>query len=668
MKKKIQSLLLFACVGFGMSGMVACTDFLEQPEGSNLTTEFIFSDPESAMEALYSVYGACVVNGFLWGHNGTGQLSMNGGAYDGLMMATCDEGIQTGNHVPTTFNNGSWGPSNQREFDFSGKQAACRKACVFIDNIDQTPLVSTGTVDFTAKYRDQVKAEARVLRALIHFEMFRRYGGIPLMYETPRVVVTEHDGVNKAEVVPAAYRMSVERTVKFIVDECDLAAPDLPDSYGAAELGRVTKGLALALKARTLLYAASPLYNRSSPLVDAVGADSLVCYGNENRERWKDAADAALIAIEWAHKQNMKLVEDSDVGGRPGEGYAVATSSVVDPRNREVIFFDHSHGRQAGGANIIRYCCPIYYSWGSCAHSVPYDNLGKFYRDKQGEDLNLPASGNFVDMKRVLREAEPRLHETMWVPGFQYTHNGDFLSQWGGTDTCKFAFWCDGRGTGSLGRGWQGVGIVDGKWTFASHGTPEGFYFKKFINRVTAAGVDLYWPTFRLAELYLNYAEALNEYNPADPEILTYLNKVRVRGGLPALVPGNKTYDTCFGHLELMRECIHKERAVELYAEEHRPFDVRRWVIAGQDGVMKGDLKRLVVQQVDGVAYKDVRNAKMVPDFDSWTPEQKEANDRALSYKTEKSTTRVWEDKMYFYPFPTDEVNKGFLVQNPGWN
>ena len=165
-----------------------------------------------------------------------------------------------------------------------------------------------------------------------------------------------------------------------------------------------------------------------------------------------------------------------------------------------------------------------------------------------------------------------------------------------------------------------------------------------------------------------NYAEALNEYNPADPEILTYLNKVRVRGGLPALVPGNKTYDTCFGHLELMRECIHKERAVELYAEEHRPFDVRRWVIAGQDGVMKGDLKRLVVQQVDGVAYKDVRNAKMVPDFDSWTPEQKEANDRALSYKTEKSTTRVWEDKMYFYPFPTDEVNKGFLVQNPGWN
>jgi hypothetical protein len=108
-----------------------------------------------------------------------------------------------------------------------------------------------------------------------------------------------------------------------------------------------------------------------------------------------------------------------------------------------------------------------------------------------------------------------------------------------------------------------------------------------------------------------------------------------------------------------MREYIRRERGIELYGEEHRFFDVRRWKIAGNDGVMKGDFYRIFLYENGTGTYVDPTT--------SMTPAQRLANDNRLSFKIEKFETRVWSDKMYFYPFPQNEVNKGFLVQNPGW-
>ena len=648
--KKYNKNLIYAIVLILLTILPACSDFLEQPEGSNLTKEMVFSDPDMAMKALFTVYGSCVVNGFITGEGGSNQS--DAGTRDGLMMATCDEGDQFGGNQAASFKNGTWGPTNQNEFDIWKAMAGIRTACVFLDNVDSVPLKTTAKYNFTETYRAQVKSEAKVLRAMIYFELLRRFGGMPLMTTTPKVVVKEVGGLKKAFIVPEGYRQSLKSTVDFIVNSCDDAAQYLPNSFSSAEQGRVTKGFALGLKARTLLYAASPLFNSATPPVSyGDQKDSLICYGNYDQNRWKLAADAAKTAIDWAEANGYALTTDDQVGNRVGEGYQIATGAVLDSRNKETIFFDHSHGSQAAGANIIRWGCPIYYSWGNCVLSMPLNFL-KVYRDKNGNDIStLPDSSNFTSLKLYLKKMEPRFHESVWVPGMPYTQTGN-MNGTGGQDTAKFLYRKGGLNGNVVqtGAGTQLMGI----------GVPNGFYFKKFINQVNSTNgtCNLFWPTMRLAELYLNYVEALNECDPTNADIIIYLNRIRIRAALPLLTPGNPAYGTP----DKMKELIHRERGVELYAEEHRPFDVRRWKIAANDGVMQGKFYKIYFFENGTGTYK----APGETGFPT-TIAGRMANDNCISYKIESYETRIWDNKMYLYPIPQSEVNKGFLRQNPGW-
>jgi hypothetical protein len=155
-------------------------------------------------------------------------------------------------------------------------------------------------------------------------------------------------------------------------------------------------------------------------------------------------------------------------------------------------------------------------------------------------------------------------------------------------------------------------------------------FLRKFMKGVSyGSNPAPRWITFRLAEFYLNYAEAMNESNGAPSEIEWALNQVRDRVGMPPI-----TYS---GQAD-MREKIQRERAVELAFEEHRYFDVRRWKIAGKPGVMGGAMYTLKLY--------------------AGTP---------ATYKLEKIEDRVWRDNMYLYPFKQKEVNLGYIVQNPGW-
>lgn len=648
--KKYNKNLTYALVLIFLTILPACSDFLEQPEGSNLTKEMVFSDPDMAMKALFTVYGSCVVNGFITGEGGSNQS--DAGTRDGLMMATCDEGDQFGGNQAASFKNGTWGPTNQNEFDIWKAMAGIRTACVFLDNVDSVPLKTTAKYNFTETYRAQVKSEAKVLRAMIYFELLRRFGGMPLMTTTPKVIVKEVGGLKKAFIVPEGYRQSLKSTVDFIVNSCDDAAQYLPNSFSSAEQGRVTKGFALGLKARTLLYAASPLFNSATPPVSyGDQKDSLICYGNYDQNRWKLAADAAKTAIDWAEANGYALTTDDQVGNRVGEGYQIATGAVLDSRNKETIFFDHSHGSQAAGANIIRWGCPIYYSWGNCVMSMPLNFL-KVFRDKNGNDIStLPDSSNFTSLKLYLKKLEPRFHESVWVPGMPYTQTGN-MNGTGGQDTAKFLYRKGGLNGNVVqtGAGTQLSGI----------GVPNGFYFKKFINQVNSTNgtCNLFWPTMRLAELYLNYVEALNECDPTNADIIIFLNRIRIRAALPLLTPGNPAYGTS----DKMKELIHRERGVELYAEEHRPFDVRRWKIAANDGVMQGKFYKIYFFENGTGTYK----APGETGFPT-TIAGRMANDNCISYKIESYETRIWDNKMYLYPIPQSEVNKGFLRQNPGW-
>ncbi|MBD2723114.1 RagB/SusD family nutrient uptake outer membrane protein [Hymenobacter armeniacus] len=626
----------------------ACKDILEQPDDAVITADQVFSTPDNAMQSLYNVYATCQINGFITGDGSNGRS--DAGTNDGLLLAASDEGDQVGTGgVANSFNDGTWGPSNQNEYSIQRVTQGMRNACVFLENVDKVPFISTGQYNWTPQLKAQTIAEAKVLRALMHFDMMSRFGGIPIISEVPKVVIKNVGGINKAEVTPSANRQSLKRTIAFIVRSCDEAIADLPNSYPSSDLGRLTKGAAMALKARTLLYAASPLYNTATPYL-SFGADSLICMQSFDPQRWQDAVVANKAVLDWAASNGYALLDDATLG--KSESYNYATGAVFDPKNKEILFFDHTHGQQAGGANIVRWACPIYFSWGNSVMALPMNFIQKTYRDRNGNDITLPTTGSFPAFKNLMRRMEPRFHATAWWPGSQYTNTG-LMNTVGGNDTSKFLI-----KVGSASGTFQQVPTTG---QLLGNGVPNGIHQKKFINLVNALNgrFDGYWPIFRLAEFYLNHAEALNEVNPADPAIFTSLNAIRTRAGLPLLAPGNATYASIAGSKDRIRAYIQRERAVELYGEEHRFFDVRRWKIAANDGVMKGDFFRIFLHENGTGSY--------VYPTPAMTPAQRLANDQKLSYRIEKFETRVWDDKMYFYPFPQAEVNKGFLVQNPGW-
>jgi hypothetical protein len=646
---KAKYILMWVFFGIGILLLqTSCKRYLEQPSGSVITVDSVFSTPDAAMRALWNVYATSVVNGFITGDGGS-ALS-DAGTFDGFLLAASDEGDQfgTGGRA-NAFNAGTWGPNFQDEFSYSRVTIGMRNACIFIENADKVPAGNTGSINWTDQLKAQTIAEAKVLRAMMHYEAMIRFGGIPIIDATPKVVINEVGGVNQAQVIPAGNRRSLKSTIEFIVNSCNEALPSLPDNYPSTDIGRINKGAALSLKAVTLLWAASPLVNAAVPPISS-SADSLVCLGNTDANRWKDAADAHKALLDWAVVNGFSLLDDPSLG--KAESYNYATGAALDPRNKELLLYDKSHGQQAGGANVVRWGCPIYFSWGNSVMALPVNFITKMYRDVNGNDIVIPENGTFIQLKSLFKRMEPRFHAVAWWPGSAYTNTG-LMNNVGGNDTAKFLY-KRGSITGSFIQTGAGPQLI-------GNGIPNGIHQKKYINLVNAANgiVNLYWPIFRLSEFYLGYAEALNELNPSDPAIFSTINIIRRRGGIPELVPGNAIYNSIVGDKVKTREYIQRERAIELYGEEHRFFDVRRWKIAGNDGVMKGIFTRIFLYENSATPYIQPTTAM--------TPSQRLANDNRLSYKIETFETRIWEDKMYFYPFPQSEVNKGFIKQNPGW-
>jgi hypothetical protein len=214
-------------------------------------------------------------------------------------------------------------------------------------------------------------------------------------------------------------------------------------------------------------------------------------------------------------------------------------------------------------------------------------------------------SSSANDLKQKYAELDPRFAQTIG-------HHG--------------GKWSDGVGVLSMFPGSQHV--VNG----------HGHWMRKLIMWDMASVNQrrhVNWIVFRLGEFYLNYAEALNEYNSAPTaEAYAAVKAIRERSGMPAF-PQGLTKDQ-------FREKLRNERAVELSFEEHRFWDVRRWLIADQEGVMSGDFY--------GIKVTDAGNG-------------------AVKYEQYTFEKRTWHNHMYLHPFLQNEVNKyaGKLPQNPGW-
>ena len=471
------------------------------------------------------------------------------------------------------FNNGSWNALNNPDDVWNRYYSGISKCCTLLENTDHVNLdISRLDPDKQVEYANSLKdirmwrAEARFLRAYFHFELLKRYGPIP--------IVTSTLSINgNYENTP---RPTMKEVVDFIAKECDIAADTLeltPWRNVNDAFGRATKGAALALKSRLLLYAASPLY---------------VDFGDTNEANkptdvalWKSAADAAKAVI------NLNQYELAS---------SYADLFKNDFQNKEYIFVR----RYAANSDFEKSNFPV--SFGGKGGTNPSQNLVDDYEMLDGTpfDWNDPAKA-----AQPFENRDARLGATILM------NMAPFKGK-------KVATYPEGADASPN-----------------PNATKTGYYLRKFLNedvniQTGGSSSGHVVPLFRLAEIYLNYAEALNECDPTNPDIALYLNKVRNRASLPNVSALSQ---------EQMRAVIQHERRVELAFEEHRSWDVRRWKIASS--TLGAPLMGVQIERKPLGGY---------------------------TYMPVKVEQRVFQPKMYWYPIPQSEVLKlKQWKQNNGW-
>ena len=542
--------------------LCSCNDFLDREEDSFIDKTATFDSYNRTKQYLTYAYSLLPE-----GLNRFSGDALLGAATDDACFAIESSNIQQ-------FNNGSWNALSNPDNVWDRYFAGIAKCCTLLENsnhinLDISRLDPAKRVEYENNLKDirMWRAEAHFLRAYFNFELLKRYGPIPIIKSTLDINKDYSD----------TPRPTMKEVVEFIANDCDIAADSLeltPWRNMNDAFGRATKGAALALKSRLLLYAASPLYVDFGDIDEANKPSDATL--------WKAAADAAKAVIDLNQYELASAYDDLFKN---------------DFQNKEYIFVR----RYPSNSDFEKSNFPV--SYGGKGGTNPSQNLIDDYEMLDGTafDWNDP-----VKAAHPFENRDERLLATVLMNGVLF--KGKRIATYpGGADA-----------------------------TPNPNATKTGYYLRKFLNEnvniQTGGGSDGHVvPLFRLAEIYLNYAEALNEYDPTNPDIAVYLNKIRERVSLPD-VPSGLTQ-------EQMRTLIHHERRVELAFEEHRFWDVRRWKVASS--TLGAPVKGVKITQDDAGNF-------------TYSPVQVEQ--------------RVFQPKMYWYPIPQSEVLKlHHWEQNKGW-
>lgn len=565
-------------------------DYLEKAPGVDVTEDTIFSSKAQAELFLAACYEQALTSP--WRH--PGHLYGSGKTQNNLIdnlaawISFSDEAEHAAPWwISQKINDGSLNLSNQLDAFYETRWTALRMVHTMLEKIDAVP-------DADQAFKNNVKAECLYLRATIYFDMFRRYGGVSIIERRFQPGEVEAMKVR---------RSSLDSTVQFILKDLDNAISSLPDVYPSNMRGRITKGAALALKSKTLLQAASPIFNTPTPFLNMTNpADNrLICYGNFDKSRWQKAADAAKAVLDWAPSGGIKLVEDKG----PDKNYRYVWEV---PDNSEIILADKHQNAPTNREDAPwQYYLPR--PLGGSQGPMPTQNfIESFYDKRDGNPQTWPTKDKNLSEKYA--ELDYRFHQTIG-------YNGGYWNQKIGT-----------------------LAIYLGPAPVGAHANTNktGYWLKKYVpdqvNSNGGNGAIINFPRHRLAEFYLNYAEALNEAQGPVPAAYEAVNRIRARSGMAPL-PAGLTQDQ-------FREKVRKERTVEFAFEGHRWWDIRRWLIAEQ--VCSGPFYGLKI-------YKN-------------TPV---TNPLTFNYDRYVFETRTWQKKFYLDNFTTDQINLGYLVQNPGW-
>jgi hypothetical protein len=567
--KKIKQIYLLIAIGF--LSMTSCEDVLDTTNLSAYPEDIVFSDPAQLERVVFSAYNSTEswsLNKSIWWSR---RFNVEVGSFEAKFnFRDLDRMRLRGN---------GWNALNMGDFRNKWRDyfLFVNEINQFLDKVDDSEAMS---VD--ANKVNSLKAEMKFLRANIYTKLIKMHGGVPI-FNTAFGLDSEFN-------LP---RNSYEECVAFIVKDLDEAAAVLPATRPAAEFGRATKLAALAVKARTLLFAASKLH-------DPATAPNGALYDYSKGTKWQDAADAAKAVIDLVGARDLIATSD-----------AKAYQELFLSANQDILFA-RSYGSDLYEFGLDVNSLPDQTQspsgYGGWALSSPTHNFALEFNMADGTTT----TGATFDAANPNANREMRYYADLNFQGAEFRGRA-----------VDYALATDASQTDGLDSP-KGLGNV-------LHSSKTGYNIRKFQNEnlanLTETTKGRPYILYRLAEVYLNYAEAQAEMGN-DSEAKTFLNKVSSRALQPAI--------TLTG--DALKEAIKRERRIELAFEGHNFWDERRWMNSANLGF---DIKGLKWEKGAG----------------------------GVVTNTEYSViTRPWFDKQYYLPIPNQEIQKASaLLQNDGY-
>jgi hypothetical protein len=580
MNLKNKFLAIIIC---SMSLFMSCEDYLDIVPDGTQELSLLFNRKETAYNALANCYS---------------YLPQNDGTYASYVLASDELAVP----VPKEPNaiklmKGQQSVSSPLMGYWSGFSATgkgqgslwegIRSCNTLIENIDLV-------VDMTQEEKNQWKAEAKFLKAYFHFLLISNYGPIP--------IVDVNLPISASDEAVRLDRKTVDECFRYVVETIDAAITDLPERIiGNNDIGRIDQVIAKSIKAKALLYSASPLFNGNTSLYGSFVNANGEHFFNQNNDdsKWglaaaaaKEALDAAVAqgATMYYYTETAPLFDTNNFQFKLVRDQYNNRFAITDPWNSELIWGNSSpvtNGQywqiQSPAMMKDPTSSSVEASWQWLSPSL---RMVETYYTKNGLPINEDLSFEYADRYNIT------------TIGFNQRFYAQFANR-----TAKLNLNREPRFYASLGfdrginRTWGSIwnlkmreGEAHGRVANTGDYLVTGYALKKLVHQDSEG--DAYnktitypWPMMRLSELYLNYAEALNELNGPSLEVYDALNKIRERAGIPsvqdawsdvayAATPNKHTIK------EGLREIIQQERMIELAFEGHRYYDIRRWKLA----------------------------------------------------------------------------------------
>lgn len=670
---KIHKLLFGGIVAVAAAaGVTSCTDdiavgsdFLDKAPSGGTTKDSVFHNAEYTRQFVAGIY-SLQYYGIPYRSSNDSPLSAS--YWKGKLDALTDiyQIHYSGAMIYTDYYSGTLTASTSGPiygFTTENFWELIRAAYMLIENIGGVP-----NMEQTEK--DRLVAECKCLIASTYFNMFKCYGGLPIVKST-------FSGLDGSYNLP---RASVNKTVKFMTGLLDEAAKVLPWSYtGTAaqtETGRWTSAAAMALKCKILQFAASPLFNNDKPYYGGstkAEQDSLVWYGGYHQELWTECREAcdeffnALAAN--GHYQMVMPTANTQEAYRYAFRYG-----YVNQGSPEVLYSvrvtNSTHDSKYQGYTLMygrndRYA---YTPTEEYVEMFPWRDGTPFNWNKDsvaGRLDTMFVKGDRVtgmqDLQNRVLTRDPRLYETVYINGVPQQTN-----------------WTDGNATGDICESWVGGTDANQQPATENGAFASGYFNRKYVVGSCYDRQFPQWDVIRMSDMYLTYAEALlqadNDFNGA----LHYIDLVRSRVGMKGLAECNPDKNLTSDKNALLEELL-RERACELGFENERYFDLIRYKRAD---IFEKPLHGLRIWRMQTNPATGVRDTvqtmwtngdKRTSANDPTAPGFYEPTDFEYERFTFNNRARVFwsqgfDPKWYLFPFPQTEINKGYgLVQNPGW-